>query len=347
MAETFQQLKAIPWAAFWSLALATGGLFLISYFASIEYLPDLKIEDLTGTIAAVAVVGMFVIVIVGFGLTLPVLFLKPDRALNKFYVPSQAALGVVTAFAFFVNSAFDYGYRDCGWVAILIGSITACILLTYCCFLKQQWRYEIARTILSVVSWAAWAAVMPMFFYAATAHQNGDGEWAAWVKLFLFPALFACVSIMLASLPDSQKGGFRLATALAAMVLLSLFANRPALVPQMVVAALGLSADRKPVTLVLTESGCNATNLLLEGKPCTFDAATKLGSLLNARVVSRIGTQFVIHWQPLALSGTKPIATAGAVVDERWRRAILKKDDVVSWAYDYSKHVKDVQSQGR
>jgi hypothetical protein len=334
--EGFEQFKAIPWTALWSLSLAIGGLFLVSYFASIEYLPDLKIEDLTVTIAAVAVVGMFLVVVVGLGLTLPILFLTPDGTLRKQYVSLQATLGVATAFAVFLNAAFDSGNREELWFAILAISALLSIWLAYR-FSVQGRVSESVMAVISVALWAVWALIMPMFYYASIAHQTGDNDLMVWLKLFLFPVVFAFISIVLASLPDSHRGRFRLATAAGAMVLLSLFTSRPAFVPQTAVAVLGLSVDRKSVTLVLTESGCNAANLLLDKKPCAFDAATKLGSLLNVRIVSRIGTQFVIHWQPLALPGINPPAPVSAVSNGIWRRAILKKDDVVSWAYDFGK----------
>ena len=340
MAETFEQLKAIPWAALWSLALATGGLFLVSYFASIKHLPDLKIEDLTGTILAVAVVGMFVVIFIGYGLILPILFLKPGRSFG--YVLSKAAMGTATAIAIFLNLALDLPCKGLVWAAIPMVSIAACIWHAHY-FSKQSWFSETAITVFHVGSWALWALMVPMLYYGSIASQNEDSDLTTWLMLFLAPALFAVVSVILSSLPDSQRKGFQLAAAVGSVVLLSVIANSPAFIPQTVIALLGLSVDRKPVTLVLTESGCNAANLLLDGKPCTFDSGTKLGSLLDVRIVSRVGAQVVVHWQ----HGMNLTATVCAATNNNWRRTILKKDDVVSWAYDYGKHVKDVQSQGK
>lgn len=105
-------LGRIPWVTLWNVSLAVGGIFLISYFASIGFLPDFDLKTLTATIAGVALVGMFLVFLIGFGLISPSFFLNPEKVRKrKIYALLEATLGTASAFAFVM--AFDVSFHYC------------------------------------------------------------------------------------------------------------------------------------------------------------------------------------------------------------------------------------------
>lgn len=344
LTELFDQIKAIPWTSIWSLALAIGGLFLIVYFCSIGFLPDLDLKAIAGTVVGVAVVGLFVVAVLGMGLLLPTLVLNPVDTTKKGYQFSQAVVGIVCAFAVLLNASYDHDYKMRAWFAIVIASILLCAWLTY----HPSKKLTLAEFIVmgaKEVLWGSWALMIPMLYYVSLAHQRDSGSWVEWLLLLAFPAMFALLSIVIASLPEQQRGSARLIASVVAVFFLGLLSNRPALVSQATIAALGLSVERQPVTLVLSETGCNSVNLLLDGKPCSLDVVSKLGSLSNVKIISRIGAQVVVHWKPASKPVAKTSVTASTTTSDNWLRAILRKEDVISWAYDYQMQKKEEQSK--
>jgi MFS family permease len=331
--EFFEQLRAIPWGSFWSLSLAIGGLLLLSFFSSIEYLPDLDINSIASTVAGVAVVGVFIVLIIGFGLTLPTLFTDANDVSkeNKKHLLWQAVAGVFLAFCALVYVAF---FREYGWGWLVLLSILLAASLWLSCRSKSVLSLSsFVLNLFKELAWAAWTLVVPMFYYKALAVEKED-IWLELFFLFLIPLSFAFLSLALAFIPKDKRTAWRFAAAIGAVFFLAFVTHRPAFVSQASVAVLGLSIERQPVTLVLTEAGCNSINLLFNLRPCSFDKTMKLGSLSHVKVMSRIGGQYVIHWRPeqnaKGAQGTKESATD----DDNWRRAILRKEDVLSLAYD-------------
>jgi hypothetical protein len=332
--ELLEQIKEIPWTSLWNFALALGGFFLITYFASIGFLPDLDLQAAAGTVVAVAIIGLFLVVNLGFGLLLPTLFIRADDEGKKALQTAESLTGVVFAFAILVVFAqFDE------WSRVLFLAIWLVLLLV--AGLCAVYFFSSTRTLTDVlyffpvvVLWGVWAASFPMLFYALLTSQSGRSESHDYLYLFLFPLLFAVISLVVAELPKPQRIAGRIVALIAVVWLLSVLSNRPAFVPQTVVSLLGLSVQQSSVTLIVSEAGCHTANLILEGAPCTGDPVAKLGRVSGVKIISRIGAQVVIDWKPVAASGT---ATVNAVGKEVWRRVVLRKEDVVSWAYDSPK----------
>ncbi len=337
---SFAQLDAIPWISIWNLALAVGGFLLLGYFASIEFLPDLELKDLAGTIAAVAVVGIFIVVLIGGSLLIPALYLEVEEKSKRKSALYIAGVGIALPFFAIVNLAAEHFYRVEGWV--ILGCITTGLswLITF----SQANKFTVRgffRTFVYVGMWAFWVVAVPMVYCFAVLQQGNRPDWVMAVMLFGVPAFFALLSLMLSSLPKNQRLVAFVVFSVVAVFLFSFVLNRPALVPQAVFKMLGLSVDREHVTLVLSENGCNAMNLTLKenGKPCEFDSIAKLGALTDARIVSRVGSQVVIHWRVLKLPITaRTDAQLQAALkdgkNEIWQRVVLKKVDVISWAHE-------------
>lgn len=337
-AESLELLKSIPWVSLWSLSLVVGGLLLLGYFSSIEYLPDIDLQSISMTVVGVAVVGLYVVFVIGLGLILPTLFLDGSVGTDKrarLHLVLQAAIGILAAFLILINVFYEYPYKQFGWFATFVLFIAACGLLVLNSGEKTKFSYFM-QIIMKGSGWGCWALMIPMLFYRVIIGSN-DPEWVTIIGLLAFPILFGSLSIIVAMMPPQKRVAAQFAAGVIAVFLLGSIAQRPALVSQITVAMLGLSIKDR-VTLVLTEMGCNSVNMLLDGRPCMFDIDKKLGNLSDVRLVSRIGSQFVIHWRPTnttaVLSGE---FNANADDDRNWRRAILKKEDVISWAYDFNK----------
>ncbi|MDI9333869.1 MAG: hypothetical protein QM533_05790 [Cytophagales bacterium] len=345
--KIFAQLSAIPWSSIWGLALAVGGIFLLIYFASIGFLPDLELKDLMGTIAAVALVGIFFVAIVGGSLMLPTVYLNVESNSAKFTAFFQAGLGLLLPFFIILNASFESRYRNECWWAIGITTIVLLFLISYRS-VKRFSLNDLFLTSISVGLWAFWVLAIPMLLCLSILQQSNQEDWLVICMLFLFPAMFALFSIAVASSPAHRRGLALLFCVIFAIVFLSHLSRRPALVPQAAITMLGLSVDREHVTIILTENGCNSVNLALknDGKPCALDATAKLGALPDARIISRIGSQIVTHWRPLKLPVTartdaQLFAALKDGKNEIWQRIVLRKADAISWAYDYNKPPKE------
>lgn len=329
LAEFFEQLNAIPWVSFWSLSLTIGGLLLLSYFSSIEYLPDLDVSAISLTIVGIAAIGTFIVLILGFGLILPTLYVDAsDDKKQKFYLVVQAIAGISLGVS--VISFFSYSFEKKIWAwSILLFLFSVVSAFTK----KRPVLLNFFKNLGREVLWGTWAITGPLLYYKILA-PGGEKDWMETLSPYLFTFVFAMVSILLAYVSAKSRAVARFIAAICAVFGLSMAVQRPALVSQASVAALGLS-QRNPVTLVLTESGCNSANLLLVEKPCVFDRETKLGTFEGVRIISRIGSQFVVHWHHQEASSTDSNRHRLNDDDQVWHRVILKKSDVVSWAYDF------------
>jgi hypothetical protein len=344
LAELLDQVKEIPWMSLWNLALVVGGLLLITYFASIGFLPDLDLKAIAGTVAGVAIIGLFVVVLLGMGLILPTLFLSATDDRNKWLQIAEPLLGICLAYLVLLSfTPVEMWQLLLGWGVFGLLLLGIFLYKIYY-FPNTVNRINVFLLFGAVGLWGIWALAFPMLDYSFLANHSEQNEWLEYLHMFLFPLLFAVISLVVAKLPKHQRAGGRFGASIAAVVLMGVASNRPVFIPQAAVAALGLSVQHSSVTLVLSETGCSTANLMLEGKSCIHDQATKLGYLSGAKIISRIGAQVVIDWKPANTSGTTAtptLTTASIATDvvrkEIWRRAVFRKEDVISWAYDVPK----------
>jgi hypothetical protein len=324
--ELLEQIKNTPWVGIWNLALATGGLLLVVFFGAINFLPDLDLKALAGTLASVAAIALFLVGFLGAGLMLPTLYIdlagSQDGRIRFF----EALLGIFVAFALLVNGINQSEWATQILIAIFVVPILACMAIVQYS-VKGVFRKQlesVGAIAGSTLLWAIWALTIPMFYYALLVHGEGISDWEAYFLLFSFPVIFAMMSITVAKLPKANRASGRAVACVLAVLLFGFLARHPAFISQTTVSALGLSVETRPVTLVLTESGCHTVNLALEEVSCALTNDTKLGKWTDVRLISRIGAQVLLHWQ--SKKTTSP---------EVWRRVVLRKEDVLSWSYEY------------
>lgn len=321
------QIKQISWVGIWNLALLVGGFFLFTYFASIGFLPDLDLKALTGTIIGVAIMSLFVVALVGFGLMLPAIFLMSLDYKNNFFEIAKPLYGISIAYISFIN----LGKFDFLWTILLL-CVLFSTLIGFIYLHVTKWstvainRTDIFLTFVEIILWGIWAVICPMFYYSLLTSGSSQKEWEGYFYLILFTLTLAFVSIGIIKMPISQRPIWYGLGTIFSVFFLCFVSNRPTFIPQVAINALGLSVQGSSITLVLTETGCD-TIKLTSNFECTHGENKNLGTLSDVKIISRIGEQFVIS-QNIATSDNKKQTS---------RRIVLRKEDVISWAYDYSK----------
>lgn len=335
------ELNAMPWASLLSLTLAVGGIFLLVFFVSLGFLPDLDFKDLTGIILAVALVGVCTVLVIGGGFVLPTLYLDLQDQRKRLTALLQAILGVVWAFLLVLKAIFASHYPDWAYAITAFVAIAAPYLISRCVDKHTTWA-NLGKTYVLVGLWFVWALAIPLLYFLAMSQQVKREDWEFALRLLSFPLLFAVLSLVAASLPEHQRGLGRLGAVFLAVVIFSYLSNRPAIIPEAVIRLLGLSLDRDHVTVILTETACNSINLSFRayGKPCEFDLPSKLGVVTDSQIKSRIGAQIVAHWRPLKLPVTaRTDAQLYAALKDGenaiWQRIVLNKSEVISWSYTH------------
>jgi hypothetical protein len=329
--------KEIPWAALWSLVLTVGGMILVSYFLSIGYIPDFELKDLVGTIAAVAVVGLLFFMSFGACLILPtLLFSDRIESKEKLRTYGQALVGILIS-VLLLLVLFGGNEQDIGRsVWIIVGFLTA--LAIDWMIRPKRGTFTISSAAISLLTsilWAIWA-IIPMAFFAVLNDRAGESDLIALTIMSIFVVLLAIMSIELASVSPDKRIYAGIPVSLSAVLILGIVTNRPAFLPQAVFEGLGLSVERKSVTLVLSETACNAVNEKNEGFKCIFNPSSKLGSLGNIRIVNRVGTEVLIERK----TDSRNTTASGEASRNKQERLIINKRDVISWSYNNGNRVK-------
>jgi hypothetical protein len=136
--EVINQLKSIPWASIFNLALASGGLMLLVFFSSIEYMPDFDIKTLLSVLLGVSVVGLALILIMGLFFLMPYFFIVENAKdkLKDQLLKDQlffAFVGIICSFIAVVMLSFGI-WEDIssGEIAFLVIAflLLNCLLIT-------------------------------------------------------------------------------------------------------------------------------------------------------------------------------------------------------------------------
>jgi hypothetical protein len=109
-------LKSIPWLSIWNVILAGGGIFLLAFCQSIDFLPDLDLKEITTTLAGIALVGIQFVAAFGFALLVPALFQPKELTKldnnSKILILFEALLGILIAGAGLFYKANDGSYSQ-------------------------------------------------------------------------------------------------------------------------------------------------------------------------------------------------------------------------------------------
>jgi hypothetical protein len=325
-------LKEIPTLAIWNIVLAIGGTILVMFFGSIGFIPDFDIQSLLGTIAAIAGVTVFVILYLGYCLLLPAWSFSIPKIRSplaaKFY-GSELVLGVSVSYIAMLGLVIAFGEYKLEIAvalvfAVLIAIVFAVLILKTRKDIGVQKLTEVMEASLRRISWRLMWWFWWAFFFILFLMLMETGEkpiMQSILFMFLLPVVFGMFSIGINALPLKQKCWLTLFGSVFGIVFLGLAINNTTVLPRAAVYWLGLSSGEKEVTLVLSESGCNAVNASTEESYCELDTDTKQGVIEGARIESRIGLQFVIH--------VKSIDSK-----EKDHRIIIPKEHVIAWSYE-------------
>lgn len=340
--RSLKLLKELPLIPLWNLILALGGLSLIVFFASTEFLPDLDLKSLVAVFAALACVALYLVASIGLGMVLPSLYIKADANLptrKRVLYIVEAMLGIVGLITFVV--AFFSSSKDASYWITVGGFTVACLALTCAALLLAKkddaagsglefaWIFT-KTSLLHSVLWGGWSLFLPtlLFLWLRPRDLSNSEEL---LGLIVFPAVLAIISLVIA-IQSSERRIFATVVAAAISVFyLGLLTGRPALLPHLSVALLGLSLPDKPATIIVSETGCAAFNATVGHDLCKKSPDSSLGVIKDVRIVSRIGAQFLLHVLPKGSSSE----TSRSAEPTLWTRAVLRKQDVIAWSYEY------------
>jgi hypothetical protein len=323
--SAMEWLKKIPWLSIWNIVLTIGGIFLLAFCVSIDFLPDLDLKEITVTLAGIALVGVQFVAAFGFALIVPALF--QPKELTKLDNNSKVLIFVEAVLGIFVaGGVLLYAASQDSSIPLIENALYAiyCFIgiffvsfayINYLLSKKSSSKgLNFAKLFLSfvkVVAWFIWAFIIPIFSYVILNDSDEITAWQIFI-LFILPIFFAIISIMIATQEDKKIWQSLAILAPVCVIIFGMFLdssnNNTSHIFRAPLNALGLTMTNKNVDFVVTENACHAANTVLSPAACNWDASKKMGHICNAKLTSRIGSQVLLHW-PFPLPKSLPLFT--------------------------------------
>jgi hypothetical protein len=328
--------------------LLLGGIFAIMVHAKNGYLPEVNLVDMTATFLAIALVGVFFIVLialVSFYSVWPVVYFKPDlnTTWNRFIFVLPSLL---TVLYFAVLLFLSYSPFPPEWFLPVVFGITfLCLLLRpfftdATCMLPKMSRGRKAWSIIE----DSWRLLLSGFILCAClflaaqiisemlSEQQDDLNQKF---LFLnFITIWGVVNFVLINLIINRKikARYAILSILGFPLFLSFLAGNLTMVPTMTFRLLGLGEI--PVTLALKEDACSA----LAQQTDSDSIRCQQGMVKHVMLKSRIGGWFMI--EPI-LEKKKNGDDLGNV-----QKLLIRKEDVKFWIRERKKNKDEAVADG-
>jgi hypothetical protein len=336
-------VETFPFLSFWNLALGVGGLFLFMYFVSIEFVPDFDLKDFLGLIGASAFLGLLLLLVFGGSLILPA-FLIPVRKHRKdrfiwqqfFELTAGIALavfGVLLTMQHFKISAF-------GITRITELALLASVFLLGAAWNSRQFRITFTRNkrlyahtvfwrLARPIAWGFWG----ILFVGLLTLMLDQNQFPKDEPLFLYaitviPVIFGVGSFITAKATKEhglQALGFG---ALVASLLFGVIIQKPNWFSPVIMRGLGVTIST-PVRLVVSPAGCLVVNQILP-KRCTLDSKEISGLIENVFLVSRVGTQHVLHFP--GIQQDTQVAATPAMRNLATTRIVIRSSEIHGFA---------------
>lgn len=182
---------------------------------------------------------------------------------------------------------------------------------------------------LEVGMWALWACAPWLLWQASgRAFEVQLLKTLAWL-----PLVFAMVVLALAHVPAVLQARLRALVLVLGLALGVAWLARPGVLGGWASGLLGLNRPALPVTLVLTDSGCNAANLAMDRRVCGYEPNARHATLRHARWVSSSNDGVVVQ---LHMGPRKGCVSAQEAAALPWQRLTLRKQELIAM----SQHVR-------
>lgn len=351
-------LKEFPVATLWSLILMVGGILMFSFFASIEFMPEIDMKAALSLIAATAMIGIIVVVVMGGILVLPAIAIKisrddQNRQAILFQHLIEAALGVMLV-SVLLFWAFDAHSKEppqfesqLAWALLFLGMIVGTALHRVFrfywingihVFSKEEFGTKFAEIGLRLLLWGFWAGILGVISIFLLREANAISIFSTVVVL---PLAVAMLSLVTADFTPKARLVAIPILAILGFLLQGTITQQFSWVAHSTMRFLGQSFPHKKTQLIVMETGCATINAQIEtsnkNEPltkfvpatCTFDEKTKRGLVPIVRIVSRVGSHYVLDFDTQQNTvSTDPTKRRTAL------RIVVPSNEVTSWSHE-------------
>ncbi len=320
-------LRQTPWPAVLLLSLGVAAWLLLMQVAAFQYLPSLELGTWLGLALLAWGAGLWLVLLPLWALLMPAQLLDGPSVASPWRGTVVAVAGLLlAALVLWVGvwgQAPIYAAFGVFVVLVLIGVRAAMVKLNL-----RHGLFILAHDGLEVLMWALWGS-LPWLAWSV----SGQGVSASTVQaLAAVPLVLALGVVALAHVPQVLQPRWRALAWLLVVVLGVAWLSRPAVFGRWAQGMLGLSVQHTPVTLVLTDAGCNAANNALDKRVCWYDPIARQGIVRNARIVSHHGDQLVVQMNH---SLRKGCLSEQELQGALWRRMVLKRQELIAWGQDF------------
>jgi hypothetical protein len=241
-------IRELPIGNFWLILLAFGGIILLTFFASINYLPELEISDLTVLAAASSIMAIL------YFLALGSIYLAPTFIFAPSSIEVRRQQFARLTVAFLLVSPF--------YLLLTPGGYTEKILV-YCLLcsglvglsklaIKENLIQFFRKSFTNYWEWCFWLIwIFPVAFFTSLLKFDEISNAPAWVRWLwlLLPIVIPFLSALLSFVTAQEKGlkkfGFFIFFSFALILILNSFANKISLIPDAVMTSLNINTGKK------------------------------------------------------------------------------------------------------
>ena len=328
-----QSLRQTPCSAVLLLSLGVAAWLLLMQVAAVQFMPVLDVGAWLGLALLAWGAALWLVLLPLWALAMPAQLLDGPSVSSPWRGTALALAGLALAALVLWVGVWGLApiYAALGLVVLLVlmGLRAGMVRLNL-----RHGLFIFAHDALEVLMWTVWGS-LPWLAWRASG-QTVSADWlqsVAWV-----PLVTALGVVALAHVPAVLQTRMRLLACLLVVVLGLAWLSRPTVFGRWANGMLGLSVQHSPVTLVLTDAGCNAANNALDKRVCWYDPIARQGVVRNARIVSQQGEQVVVQMNH---SQRKSCLSDADVQSMVWRRMVLKRSELIAWGQDF-----DPVSQG-
>lgn len=316
-------LRSAPWSALHFLSWGLAALLLLLYRGSVQALPVDEWSDWLGLAVLAWGSAWWLVLVCAWAWVMPQGLLDGPSVTSPWRGTVVALAGLALAALLLWVGVWGQAtvYAAFGFfvVLVLIGVRATLIKLNL-----RHGLFIVAHDALEVGMWALWAC-LPWLLWEATGRAF-DAQ--ALKTLAGVPLVLAVVVLALAHVPQVLQARLRMLTLVLGLALGVAWLARPAVFGVWAQGVLGAPAQSLPVTLALTDAGCNALNTALERRVCWYDPQVRHATVRYVRMVSFKGDEVVLQFHPsLRSQCLEPKDLASTA----WRRVALRKQEVISW----------------